>query len=91
MRLLTCGGVVSAEIVRSLESTLTLSGDSRLLTILTMIVRRLESTLTLSGDDQHDPAPEPELPRHLQRGRHLRLPGQAAVRQHLSDQVRVTT
>ena len=46
------------------------------------------SHILFSGDDKHDPAAEPELPRHLQRGRHLRLPGQEAVRQHLSDQVR---
>ena len=41
----------------------------------------------ISGDDKHNPAAEPELPGDLQRGGHLCLPGQEAVRQHLSDQV----
>ena len=43
--------------------------------------------LVLSGDNKHDSAPEPKLPRHLQRRRNLRLPCQEAIRQHLPDQV----
>ena len=43
--------------------------------------------LLLSGDNKHDSAPEPKLPRHLQRRRNLRLPCQEAIRQHLPDQV----
>ena len=51
-------------------------------------VIRCEEHILLSGDNKHDPAAESELPRDLQRGRDLRLPGQEAVRQHLPDQVR---
>ena len=47
-----------------------------------------EEHILLSGDDKRDPAAEPELPSDLQRGRHLCLPGQEAVGQHMPDQVR---